>query len=106
MRRNLLLETLLECLQVADANVGNGPIIEVGFNPVQKLIALARDCFCAFSRVRFYRPNKQVDEMFAPLVNQSRYGPVIEIIKAPANQRETFARKVRHRGREIELGIK
>ena len=76
-----MLETLLECLQVADANVGNGPIIEVGVNPVQKLIALARDCFRAFSRVRFYRPNKQVNEMFAPLVNQRRHRPVVEIIK-------------------------
>jgi hypothetical protein len=34
-------------------------------------------------------PNKQINEMFAFLVNQSCYRMVIEVIKASANQGKT-----------------
>src|SRR5207249_5741830 len=50
-------------------------------------------------------PNKQINKMFAFLVNQSCYRMVIEVIKAAANQRKTLAGKVCHGSREIEFCI-
>src|SRR2546430_10193285 len=51
------------------------------------------------------RPNKQINKMFAFLVNQSCYRMVIEVIKAAANQRKSLAGKVCHGSREIEFRI-
>jgi len=79
--QDLPFKKLFRILQVANTDVGYRPVSEVAINPVQKVIAMARDRFCAFSRVRFYRPNKKVNEMFAPLVDQRRHRSVIEIIK-------------------------
>ena len=97
---------LLEGLQFAIANIGNGPIVEVGVNPVEQVVTLARHCLFRFGRPSRRWPNKQINEMLAPLVNQSCYGVVIEIIEAPTNQREAFAGKIHHGGRKIELSIK
>jgi hypothetical protein len=41
--------------------------------------------------------------MLAALVDQRRYRPVVEVVEAPADQGETLARQIFHRGREIEL---
>src|SRR5438552_9512420 len=105
LRMSLFLETLLESLQIVSVNVGNGPVIEVGVSPMQKLIALARHCLRSFGRVRFYRPNKQVNKMLPSLIDQRRHRPVIEIIEAASNQRKSFVGKVRHGRRKIELGV-
>jgi hypothetical protein len=80
MVRRLSFELLLKSLQIVSANIGNSPVVEVGVNPMQKLIALARYRLRGPARIRFCRPNKKVNEMFAPLVNQGRHRPVIEII--------------------------
>src|SRR5947208_3267858 len=91
VRPSLFLEALLESLQVTVANVGNCPVVEVGVSPMQKVIALARDCLCSFARVRFCRPNKQVNKMFPSLIDQRRHRPVIEVVEATTNQRKPFA---------------
>src|SRR5438034_2431938 len=80
MVRRLCFELLLKSLQIVSANIGNSPVVEVGVNPMQKLIALARYRLRGPARIQFCRPNKQVNEMFAPLENQGRHRPVIEII--------------------------
>src|SRR5207249_9215473 len=97
MMRRLYFELLLKSLQIVSVDVGNGPVVEVGVNPMQKLIALARYRLCGSGRIRFCRPNKQVNEMFAPLVNQHRRRPVIEIIETAPNQRKPFTGKIDHR---------
>ena len=43
--------------------------------------------------------------MFAPLVNQRRHRPVIEIIETATNQRKSFAGKIDHRRGKIELRV-
>src|SRR5438046_5700082 len=106
MMRRLYFELLLKSLQIVSVDVGNSPVVKVRVSPMQKLIALARHRLRGSGRIRFCRPNKQVNEMLTPLVNQSCYGVVIEIIKAPSNQRKSFAGKVHHRGRKIKLRIK
>src|SRR2546430_16976700 len=70
------------------------------------MVTLARHSLFRFGRPRPCWPNEQINEMLAPLVNQSCYGVVIEIIEAPTNQREAFAGKIHHGGRKIELSIK
>src|ERR1700730_15128420 len=81
MGRNLFFEKVLKLLQLFRANVRNSPVAKLRIKPMQKLITLVRDrlhgpvCSCPG------RPNKQVNEVFAPLVNQRRHRPVIEIIK-------------------------
>ena len=76
---------LLEGLQVAVANVGNGPIIEVGINPMEQVVTLARYRLLRFGRPQRCWPNKQINEMLAPLVNQGCDRPVLKIVKAAAN---------------------
>src|SRR5438477_5570768 len=69
------------------------------------MIALARYGLWHAVCLGGYRPDKEVNEMLAPLVNQRRHRPVIEIIKTAADQRKSFAGKVDDRRREIELGV-
>ena len=73
---------------------------------MKQVVTLARHGLLRFACPGSCWPNKQINEMLAPLVNQSRYRMVVEIIKAPANQRKTFAGKVHHRSRKIELRVK
>src|SRR6266550_9345249 len=44
--------------------------------------------------------------MLSPLINQSRYRSVIEVIQTSSNQGKAVAGKVDHRRCEIELGVK
>src|SRR5437667_6738029 len=97
MMRRLYFELLLKSLQIVSVDVGNSPVVKVRVNPMQKLIALARYRVHASARIRFCRPNKQVNEMFSPLVNQRHYRPLIEIIETATNQRKPVAGKVDHR---------
>src|SRR5229473_6580624 len=103
--RNVAFEKFLKGPQVCFVNVGNGPVIKVGVSPIQKAIALARDQFGGLVRTGFFRPNKQIDEMLASLVNQRRYCPVIEIIETAANQRKSLTGKIDNRRSKIELRI-
>src|SRR6266699_5433593 len=75
MMRRLLFEELLESLQIVAIDIGNSPVVEVGVNPMQKLIALARHRLHGSVGSCPGRPNKQVNKMFAPLVNQHRRRP-------------------------------
>src|ERR1043166_5217549 len=117
MGRNLSFEKLLKLLQLFLANVGNSPIVKLRIKPMQKVITLARDrlqgegsllipgrtrgsvCACPS------RPDKQVNEMFAPSVNQRRHWSVIQIIQAAANQRKSLTGKIDHRRGKIEFGV-
>ena len=81
MRRDLLFELLLKSPQVVLVNVGNGPVIEVGLNPMEKLIALVRHRLRGVSGIGRGRPDEEVNEMPTSLVNQRRHRPVIEIIQ-------------------------
>src|SRR5437899_9390511 len=105
MMRRPNFELLLKSLQVVRVDVGNSPVIKVRIRPVQKLISLARYRFRSFCRVRRRWPNKQVDKVFAPFVNQRRDRPVIQIIQAAANQRKSLAGKIDNRRSKIELGV-
>src|SRR6266403_6018271 len=44
--------------------------------------------------------------MLSPLINQSRYRPIIEVIQTATNQGKSVAGKVDHRRCEIELCVK
>ena len=50
MVRCLQFELLLEDLQIAVANVGNGPVVEVGIHPVEQVVTLARHGLFRFGR--------------------------------------------------------
>src|SRR6267143_3729989 len=106
MGRKLFFEELLKLLQFFLVNVRNSPVVQVRFYPVQKLITLARYCLRSSGFVGRCRPNKQVNKMFASLVNQRSHRPVIEIIQTATNQWKSFTGKVHHRGGKIELGVK
>src|ERR1700730_1706603 len=103
--RRLLFELLLKSLQIVIAHVRNSPVVEVRINPVEKLITLARYCLRSSGCIGRCRPNKQVDEMFASLVNQRRHRPVIQIIQTATDQRKSLTGKVHNRRRKIELGV-
>src|ERR1700676_185015 len=105
MVRRLYFELLLKGLQVLLVDVGDGPVVEVGVSPMQKLIALVRYCLRSSGFIGHCRPNKQVNEMLAPLVNQRRHRPVIQIIQTATDQRKSFTGKVHHCRREIELRV-
>src|SRR5206468_5451453 len=105
MMRRPNFELLLKSLQIVRVDVGNSPVVKVRVSPMQKLIALACYRFRSFCRVRRRRPNKQVDKVFAPFVNQRRHWPVIQIIQAAANQRKSLTGKIDNRRSKIELGV-
>jgi len=79
--RRLYFELLLKSLQIVSVDVGNSPVVKVRVSPMQKLIALVRYHLRGFSGIGRGRPDKEVNEMLAPLVNQRRHRPLIEIIK-------------------------
>ena len=103
--QDLSFEERLERLQVAFADVGYRPVGEIAVAPMDQVITLPLDHRLRFGLPGRCWPNKQINKMFAPLVNQRCYGVIIEVIKATANQRKTLAGKVCHRSREIELRI-
>src|SRR5439155_23712082 len=105
MMRRPRFELLLKSLQIVRVDVGNSPVVKVRVRPMQKLIALACYRFRSFCRVRRRWPNKHVDKVFAPFVNQRRDRPVIQIIQAAANQRKSLAGKIDNRRSKIELGV-
>src|SRR5438132_9349982 len=105
MMRRPNFELLLKRLQIVGVDVGNSPVVKVRVSPMQKLIALACYRFRSFCRLRRRWPNKQVDKVFAPFVNQRRDRPVIQIIKAAANQRKSLAGKIDNRRSKIELCV-
>src|SRR6266536_820198 len=105
MTRYLLFKQLLETLQVVNVDVGYRPVGEIAVAPMDQVIALPLNhCLCCAVLRRCW-PNKEINKMFAFLVNQSCYRAAIEVIKATANQRKTLAGKVWHGSREIELCI-
>ena len=79
--RRLYFELLLKSLQIVSVDVGNSPVVKVRVSPMQKLIALVRYRLRGFSGIGRGRPDEEVNEMLAPLVNQRRHRPLIEIIK-------------------------
>src|SRR5205823_9667214 len=87
------------------AHVGNSPVVEVRIDPMQELVTLARQGLAGSSGSRFCRPNKEINEMFASLVNQSCYRPIVEIIKATPKQGKALAAKINDDRCEIELHI-
>src|SRR5437899_5619768 len=105
MRHTLFFEKLLKLLQLFLVNVRNSPVVQVRFYPVHKLITLARYCLRSSGFIGPCGPNKQVNKMFASLVNQRNHRPVIQIIQTATNQWESFIGKVHHRRGKIELGI-
>src|SRR5438094_2695319 len=105
MMRRPRFELLLKSLQIAKVDVGNSPVVKVRVRPVQKLISLARYCFRSACSIRRRWPNKEVNKVFAPFVNQRRHWSVIQIIQAAANQRKSLTRKIDNRGCKIELGV-
>src|SRR5215472_12845928 len=104
--QNLSFKKLLKILQVGTIDVGYGPIREVAVDPVEQVITLSCYGFLRLTSLGCCRPDKQVNEMLAPLINQGRHSPVIEIIKSSSNKRKPLARKIHHWGCEIELRIK
>src|SRR6476646_5061583 len=105
MTRCLLFKQLLETLQVVNVDVGYSPVGEIDVAPIDQVIALPLNHCLRCAILGRCWPNKQINKMFAFLVNQSCYRTVIEVIKATANQRKTLAGEVWHRSREIELRI-
>src|SRR6266508_3688749 len=91
MVRCLYFELLLKSLQIVSVDVGNSPVVKVRVSPMQKLIALVRYRLRGFSGIGRGRPDEEVNEMLAPLVNQRRHRPLIEIIKTATDQRKPFA---------------
>src|SRR4029453_18065473 len=61
--------------------------------------------FRSFRFVRRYWPNKKVDKVFSPSVNQRRHGPIIQIIQAAPNQGKSLTGKIDHRRGKIELRV-
>src|SRR5437899_12977575 len=105
MRHKLFFKKLLKLLQLFLVNVRNSPVVQIRFYPVQKLITLARYYLRSSGFIGRCWPNKQVDKMFASLVNQRSHCPVIQLIQTAANQSKSCTGKIPHRRGKIELGV-
>src|SRR5947199_8337626 len=100
MGGDLSFEEPFECLQIAFANVGNGPVVEVSVSPINQVVTFARNDLLRFGLPRRCWPNKQINKMFSPLVNQRCYGVIIEAIKESTNQSKNLTDTVLNRIRE------
>src|SRR5215831_1434423 len=103
--RRPCFELLLEKLQIINVHVRNSPVVKIQVSPVQELIPLACYRFRSFWFVRRCWPNKKVDKVFAPSVNQRCHGPVIQIIQAATNQGKSLTGKIDNRRGKIELRV-
>src|SRR4029450_2537342 len=103
--RRPCFELLLEKLHIVNVHVRNSPVVKVRVSPVQKLISLARYRFRSFCVVRPRWPNKKVDKVFTPFVNQCRNWPIIQVIQAATNQRKSLTGKIDHWRGKIELRV-
>ena len=105
MVRQLSLKVFPKLLQIVLVHVGDGPVIEIRIKPMHKMVALTVYRVSGRCRAWSLGPNKQINEMLAPLVDQCGDRSVVEIIQATAQQRKAFATKIDNRRRKIELGI-
>src|SRR5215831_997009 len=103
--RRPCFELLLEKLQIINVHVRNSPVVKIQVSSVQKLIPLACYRFRSFWFVRGCWPNKKVDKVFAPSVDQRCHGPVIQIIQAATNQGKSLTGKIDNRRGKIELRV-
>jgi hypothetical protein len=67
--QDLPFKQLFEGLQIAIANVRDSPVIEVGINPMKQTVTLASYALLRLARPSRLWPDKQINEMLAPLVN-------------------------------------
>src|SRR6516164_11505185 len=103
--QDLSFKKLLKTLQVSTIDVGYGPIREVAVDPLEQVITLSCYGLLSLAILGCRRPDKQVNKMLAPLINQSCYRVVIEVIKASANQGKTITGQVHYGSCKIELYI-
>jgi hypothetical protein len=80
--RGLLLDQFLKRHQLVAAGIRNGPVTEVVIDPMEKLIALATDRFRGFRVTGLNWPDKYVNEVLTPVVNQSGHWSVTKIIES------------------------
>src|SRR4029453_3271200 len=100
---DLSFKKLLKILQVTNTDVGYGPVSEVAVSPVDQVIALAFHHLLLFAIRGCRRPDKEVNKMLAPLVNQRCCRVVIEIIKTTTDQGKTITGQVHYGSCKIEF---
>ena len=72
-------------LQFRQIQLGHEPIRHTGLVPVDQVVSLTRQLlfFCGDRVVG--RPDKQINEVLASLVNQSRNWAIVEVVQAAAD---------------------
>src|SRR5215217_1222760 len=85
------IEQLSKLLQLLCVQVGYGGDPQSGARPIRETIPIARFRACL---VRVLRPDKDVDDVAVPAINQSRNHAFADIVEAPADQRKTSRREV------------
>src|SRR5678816_3260572 len=98
----LFLQRLLETSQLGRIEVGDRRIDHARAAPSDQIVATQARVNDACPDALFRRPDEKIDEMLAPLVNERRHGPVVQVIQATAEQGESLAREVLDLGREID----
>ena len=72
---------------------------------MQEVVTLAARLLQAGIGLARRGPDKQIDHVLAPLINQGGHGPVVEVIEAPADQGEATIRKIVDCRRKIQLAV-
>ncbi len=105
MSAALVLQELNELLQLRQIQIGDGPPLHAGVGPANQIVSLAHRSLSRRFGAALCGPDKNVDEMLAPLIDQRRDGPIINVVEAPALQFESLLRQIFDWRREVELAI-
>jgi hypothetical protein len=65
---------LREFLQVASVHIRDGPVVHPAFSPVDKIVATLGQGLLTGAHVAGGRPDEEIDEVLAPLIDQRRHG--------------------------------
>src|SRR5271165_5636080 len=104
-RPTLALDQQPKLSQFALVQVRDSAKRHPGLTPLNEMKPLQRRRLGRGSVARRRRPDEEIDGMLAALVNQGRHRPAVQIVEAPADQRETLGHEILHRGRKIELTL-
>src|SRR5437870_1254185 len=81
-------------IELAGVQIRDRPMRHLALGPMQEVVTLAARLLQAGIGLARRGPDKQIDHVLAPLINQGGHGPVVEVIEAPADQGEATIRKI------------
>src|SRR5262249_39122990 len=89
--------------QFGEVQLGDKPVAHAGLGPVDQVVTLSRELVLLLDRGVVRRPDKEINEMLASLINQRRDRTAIEVIHAATDESESLLGEIFHRRRIVQF---